>query len=335
MVLYHRKDFSNIPAMRSKAIGNDARELPGLKGPSYENRQIGTKNLPPIGFVLLAALSFSWGLNWPFMKIALTEIPPWTFRMLCLVFGGAGLLILVRTNGMSLLIPKREIVPLFVVAFMNVTGWHLFTAHGLVYMNAGRATIIAFTMPVWTALLGSILLKERLTMGRIVGLGLGIAGIVVLMGPDIRVFGSAPVGAFLMLGAAFSWAAGTISVKYFTWTMPTALLTGWQLTLGGIPVIIGALTLEPITAIFPLSWHSTLIMAFIILVPIIFGQWAWFKVVGLFPATIAAVGTLVIPIIGVFSSALLLGEPIGFQEITALALVVSALAIVMVIPELL
>jgi drug/metabolite transporter (DMT)-like permease len=215
---------------------------------------------------------------------------------------------------------------------MNITGWHLFTANGLVHIDAGRASIIAYTMPLWATILSRLILKERLTVARVVGLGLGIAGIMTLIGPDMKALGAAPQGAVLMLGAAISWAAGTVALKYFHWSIPTSLLTGWQIALGGIPVVIGALILEPTTVLFQVSWKATLAMVYVILVPMIFGQWAWFKIVSLFPATIASIGTVVIPIIGVFSSALILGEPIGFQEIAALTLVVMALAIVVFRP---
>lgn len=61
----------------------------------------------------------------------------------------------------------------------------------------------------------------------------------------------------------------------------------------------------------------------------LFCHWAWFSVVDLFPASVASIGTLAIPVIGVFNSALILDEPVGIQEFTALSLVVSALAIVL------
>jgi len=290
------------------------------------------ERLPSFGFVLLATLSLFWGLNWPVMKIALAEIPPWTFRTLCLGLGGFSLLALLKANGRSLAIPKGEIKPLILVSLLNITGWHLFTAHGLVYMQAGRASIIAFTMPLWAAILGSFILDERLTKRRFFGLFLGISGLAILIGPDINTLGSAPAGAVFMLGAAISWAIGTVTIKYFHWKMSTALLTGWQMILGGLPVVIGALILEPVAVIFHISTQSKLALAYIILLPIIFCQWAWFKVLNIFPATLAAIGILIIPIISVFSAALVLGESIGLQELSALVLVVIALAIVMIRP---
>jgi drug/metabolite transporter (DMT)-like permease len=156
---------------------------------------------------------------------------------------------------------------------------------------------------------------------------------LILIGPDIKALGSAPLGAIFMLGAAFTWAGGTVLLKYFRWTMPITVLTGWQLILGGIPVIIGAFILEPITVLLHVSWQGALATGYVILIGNIFCFWAWVKVVNLFPAGVASIGTLAIPVIGVLSSALFLGEPIGFREIAALILVVTALSVVLVRPE--
>jgi len=292
-----------------------------------------TETLPKLGLVLLIFLSIFWGTNWPMMKIGLREIPVWTFRTLCLFLGGIGVLGMAKVNGLTLAVPRPELRPLILVSLLNVTGWHLCSAYGLIYMDAGRAVIIGYTMPVWASILGSFVLGERLTLARLIGLVLGIAGLLVLIGPDFKGLGSTPLGAMFMLGAAVTWAGGTIFLKYFRWTMPITVLAGWQLILGGIPVIIGAFILEPMTVLLQVSWQAALATGYVILIGNIFCYWAWIKVVDLFPASVASIGTLAIPVVGVLSSAAVLGEPIGFGEIAALILVVMALSIVMIRPK--
>jgi drug/metabolite transporter (DMT)-like permease len=292
-----------------------------------------TETLPKLGLVLLIFLSIFWGTNWPMMKIGLREIPVWTFRTLCLFLGGFGVLGTAMTNGLRLTIPRSELWPLILVSLLNVTGWHLCSAYGLIYMDAGRAVIIGYTMPVWASILGSFVLGERLTLARLIGLVLGIGGLLILIGPDLKGLGSTPLGALFMLGAAVTWAGGTVFLKYFRWTLPITVLAGWQLILGGIPVIIGALILEPMTILLQVSWQAALATGYVILIGNIFCYWAWIKVVDLFPASVASIGTLAIPVVGVLSSAAVLGEPIGFGEIAALILVVMALSIVMIRPK--
>jgi drug/metabolite transporter (DMT)-like permease len=292
-----------------------------------------TEKMPRLKFLLLGALTLFWGLNWPIMKIALGEIRPWTFRSLCLILGGLGVIAIAKAKRLQLAIPKMELRPLLIVAFLNVTCWQLFSAYGLMYMKAGRAAIVAFSMPVWASLLAVIILGEHLTFSRLMGLGLGMVGLAILIGPGFKVLGSVPLGVIFMLGAAISWAAGTVFIKYFCWTIPTLTLTGWQLLLGGIPVILGTFVLEPVSAVSLVSWRGVLATAYVIILPVILCYWAWFEVVQLFPASIVAIGTLAIPIVGVLSSTLVLGESIGFQEITALILMTVALAIVMIRPR--
>jgi drug/metabolite transporter (DMT)-like permease len=277
--------------------------------------------------VLLALLSLFWGLAWPAMKIVLGEIRPWTFRAICLAAGGAALLALARAGGADLRVPARDLTPLIVTSLINITGWHILSAYGLTLLHAGRAVIIAYTMPLWAILLGRLLLQEHITSARLWALGIGWTGLALLLGPDMQAVGTAPLGALMMLGAAVCWGAGTVLVKFFKWHMPGTLVMGWQLLIGGIPIIVGAILIDPVTAIAAVSWKAIAALMFVVALPTIFCHWAFFMVVQIFPANVAALSTLGIPVIGVFSSALILGEPVTATELAALFLVVLSLGL--------
>ncbi len=290
--------------------------------------------LPPLGFVLLAALALFWGGNWPTMKLALAEIEVWPFRSLCLIVGGSALLLLSRLRGRSIRVPSREIPPLLVCVVFNILGWHLLSGYGVSMIEAGRASIIAFTMPVWAVLFSRFVLGEALTGPKLLGLALGVGGLAVLIGPDLHSLGAAPLGAALMLGAAISWALGTVTMKRVLWTIPVTTLAGWQLLIGAVPITLGALAFGDYPDLTALSTPALVSLAYVLAVPMVFCHWAWFTVVRIFPAAIASIGTLAIPIVGVFSSGLVLGEPIGLRELGALAFVCAALAVVLVLPAL-
>ena len=87
-------------------------------------------------------------------------------------------------------------------------------------------------MPLWATIVSSLILAEKVTAQKITGLLLGLTGLSILMHPQSASLGDKPPGIAFMLGAAISWGSGTVLLKYFKWTMPTVLLTGWQLTLG-------------------------------------------------------------------------------------------------------
>ena len=304
-----------------------------MKNRSCENSETNSGGLPRKGILLLVTLSLFWGLAWPAIKISVSEIPPWTFRSYCLVLSGIGILILAKANGFKLKLPLHELKPLCFVSLFSITGWHLFSAHGVLRMDAGRAVIIAFTMPLWATILSALLLKERITSTRLLALGIGLGGLALLIWPEMDAVGATPAGALFMLGAAVSWATGTVLIKRTDWNTPTTVLTGWQLLLGSIPVVMGALLLEPHGVSLNVSANALIALTYIIFFPMIYCHWAYFTLVRIFPASIAAISTLAIPVVGVFSSTLILNESVGISEIVALLLVVIALSIVIFIEK--
>ena len=284
--------------------------------------------------LLLVALSFFWGTNWPFMKIALTEIPIWWFRTLCLFGGGLSLLAISYVSGQRVRLQVWEISPLILCMTFGMLGWHLFSAYGVTVMPAGRASIIAFTMPVWAVLLARVILGEPLTKRKVISLILGLSGLAVLMGPDLIAVQRAPIGALFMLAASLSWGTGTVLFKKFNWSASTTALAGWQLTFAGIPIAIGAFFVQDAPDWNIISVKAYFSLAYVLVFPMIFCQWAYLRSVRTFPASLAAISTLGVPVVGTYSSAFILGEQLGFQELGALILVCMALATVLFLPNL-
>jgi len=286
------------------------------------------------GLLLLATITVLWGVNWPVMKRAVAEVPAWTFRSICLTGAAIGFIVICRLAGQSLRIPRRQFVPLLIASLFNVTIWHVCSATGLIHLEASRASIIAFTMPLWAALLAAPLLGERPTMYTAAGLAVGLAGMAVLILPQYEAVLADPVGPLVMIVAAISWAIGTVAVKYYRFGMPVSVLTAWQLLLGGIPVVIGGFVFDRGFAPGLVSADAWLATAYALIVATIFCQWAWFKLIHSFPAVAISIGSLAIPVVGVIASAIGLGEAVGADVIVALALVVLALFFALILPAL-
>ncbi|MEK9723972.1 MAG: DMT family transporter, partial [Rhodospirillaceae bacterium] len=272
--------------------------------------------------------------NWPFMKTALAEMPIWWFRTICLFVGGGSLLLIAAATRQRVRLPAAEIPPLMLCTFFGILGWHLLSAYGVTLMEAGRASIIAFTMPVWASLLSRVLLGEPLTKSKLLSLALGVAGLAVLIGPDLVNLQAAPLGALCMLGAALTWGIGTVLLKKFTWSASTSALAGWQLVMAGTPICIGAVLFEAPPVWSEVSAEACFSLGYVLAFPMIFCQWAFLRSVRTYPASLAAISTLGVPVVGTYSSAILLGEPAGLREFVSLVLVCMALMIVLVLPAL-
>lgn len=303
-----------------------------MSDPAASARAHASEPLPRLGIALLAMLAVLWGLHFPILKIAFTEIPVLTFRATTLISGGLALLLIARARGLSLHLPRGERRPLVLTAIFGITGWHLASAYGLTMIEAGVGVIIAHVMPVLAAPLSVLILGEAMTVARIVALAIGVGGLAALVGPDMVALGTTPVGALMMLAAAASWALGTVLIKYYQWTVNVGVLVGWQLLFGAAPILVGAVALDPWTDPLALSPGPLFAITYTILLPMVVCHWAYFKLVRIFPASIAAIGTLAVPVVGVISSNLILGEHIGVAQITALVLVTSAITLVVWTP---
>jgi drug/metabolite transporter (DMT)-like permease len=280
-------------------------------------------HLPQRLWWLLAALTLAWGFNWTAMKVALQGVPPWTFRTLCLGLGSAVLFALLKAGGHRLAVPAGQRGRLAMLAFFNITCWNVLVAYGVTMIPSGRAAILAYTMPVWAVPLSIWLLGERLTARRLLGLILGVAGLALLVGD---VFASP--GTLLVLGAAISWAIGTVLQKRYPMSMPTGAYTAWIMLLGGVPIFAGALLFDDLRVLPGVGWRPALGVAYNVLVAFAFAHWAWIRIATAVPVTVFSISMLIIPVVGVISGMVFLGERPNWSEYAALALILCALATV-------
>ena len=278
--------------------------------------------------MLVVLITLIWGVNWPIMKTVLSEVPPFTFRALCMGAGAIGLFAIAKFNGLALRVPPGQWSRLIASALFNITGWNLLIAFGLKYVAASRGAILAYTMPMWTVLLSMIFLHERLTGRRAFGLVFGMVAILILVSVEFAQLKAAPLGALLVVGAALSWSIGTIILKRYPVDLPTTSMTGWTMMLGGIPIWIATPFFEQVS-ISKITFWPALGVLYNMTLAVVFCYWAWNKLISQGFASVTSLSILMIPVLGVFSSMLFLGEQPHWQEFSALALVIVSLMLVL------
>jgi len=283
---------------------------------------------------LLVGLTIGWGLNWPAMKIVLSEMAPMHFRTLCLGLGAAGLFSIAWAGGFRIRVPAGQWGRLVAIALFTMSGWNIFAIYGIGLLASGRAAILGYTMPAWSVLLSAWLLHEPLTGRRILGVALGGGGMLLLLGSEVQALGQSPAGALLMVAAAFCWALGAVLMKRWPVDLPATAFTAWQMLIGVVPIVTIALFFEPGSFdAFALSTWPMLSVAYNIVVAYNFCYWAWTKIVTLAPVGVASLAIMMTPVVGVFSGMLLLGEAPHWQDYAALVLVVASLATVLRPPK--
>ncbi len=279
------------------------------------------------GLGLLLCTVIAWGLNWPALKLLLEHLPPFSMRTVTAVAAGTLVMALAALRGERLMPPRGQWRRLMLAAFLNYTSWLGFVSVALVWLPASTAVIITYTMPVWAMCLAWPVLGERPRPLPLVGLALGIGGVAaVLDGGRAAIPPGAWPGVAAAFAAAVLFALGSVVTKRAPLAMPPLALVGWQILLGIAPIAVLALLFEhpDFAALGALEW---LALAYTAFVGLVVSYLCWFRALKLLPASVATTGTLLVPVVGVFSSGLLLGEPVGLAQLLALALTIGGVAL--------
>lgn len=273
---------------------------------------------------LLGALTFVWGTNWPLFKIALDELPVLTFRTIVLAAAMVVLTLILLIRGESFAVPKGKWLPLIVASAMNIFVWNIATSFAVLYIPSGHASVLAYTMPLWVAVIGFVVFRQKLTGRLLAAILIGAAAVVALMAPNFRSYAQAPLGLFWGLFAGFCWAIGTYVVKRTTWPGMGLSLTFWQVLLTFPPIALGALLIDGL----PTHWPSAKALAATLYtgaIPMALGTATWFALVKLLPAQVAALSSIAIPIVAIVSGILILNEPLSTLQTVAIASTVISL----------
>ncbi len=285
----------------------------------------------PKVLALLVGLTLIWGTNWPLFRIALDELPVLTFRALVLVAALPVLWAIVRLRGETFAVPRGKWPALMLASLLNLTIWSLATSMAVLYIPSGHASVLAYTMPLWVAVLGLVFFHQRPTGRLLAALAIGAVAVVALMLPNFASYANAPWGLFWGLFAGFCWAIGTHVVKRTSWSGMGLSLTFWQAVLS-LPVIaLGALLVDVPQG--TLHWPSTKVMLVTLYsgaIPTALGTAAWFALVKLLPAQVAALSSIAIPIVAVISGVVLLHEPLSLLQGVAIASTVISLWLALV-----
>ena len=268
--------------------------------------------------MFLAITSVGWGFNWPVTKYLLSELPPLTLRGSSGVIGAALLALLALLSRQSLHVPRWMWPRIVLLGVLNVTAWMVLMGLALLWLPASEAALIAYTMPVWASLLAWPVLGERPTLLRTIALLMAFAGLASIMGGNgLSASMQKLPGIIMALCGAIGFAVGTVLAKRRPILLPPIPAAAWQIGIGCLPVAIAGLLIETtnVSAVTETGWA--------LLVYSVVGQFciayvSWFAALARLPASVAAIGTMAVPVIGVVTSALALHEPLGPGQIGAL-----------------
>jgi drug/metabolite transporter (DMT)-like permease len=278
--------------------------------------------------ISLLALTLMWGVNWPMMKLSLSELTPMYFRAVTMTGGALWLFIYYRLRGLRMWPQGVEWRSVVMLGLPNMLGWHAVSILGVKELASGRAAILGFTMPIWTVLISVLFLGERLTRRvafAAVAVGLAIA---LLISQEFTALAGRPLGIAWMEIAAVLWAVGTLMMRRAKLTLPVETLIVWMMILTSALLWVIAVLSEP----FP-QWQFSLPMWLSLAYGVIFNygfaQIIWAGLARNLPPATSAMSIMAVPMVGTLSATLIVGEWPLWQDYVAMVFVMSAIAAVL------
>lgn len=281
--------------------------------------------------LLVVLLALAWGLNWIAAAVALREMSPWGLRVAGSGIGAVTLFTAVIVTGHKLRIPRGEHLHVMIAGFFNVAAFQILSGFAQLSGATSRAIIITYSMPIWTVMLSTLVLGEKLTRVRLIAFGLCVLGLGILLWPLFT--GGVPVFVFYSLGCALSWCIATVYIKWAKVKIEPLANAAWQLLFGLLFIAAGAIVFEGIPHLWPLSNDAVLAVLFVGLFGVGLAHFLWWSIIGRLPAITASLGSLIVPVVGVSASAMYLGERLTIPDIIGFVMIFSAAAIVLLQPN--
>ena len=279
-------------------------------------------------WTVLVLLTLVWGINWPIMKIGVTGFPPLTFRALCMWLGTPVLALVLVAQRVPFRIERAHWRELLVLATFNMFFWHGLIIVAVQSLSSGRAAILGYTMPMFSAVLGALVFGDQLARRAWGGVTAASLGVVLLLWHELSNLSGKPMGVLLALGAASTWALGTQLLRRTKMPVPILTISFWMafMTTGLMTVLAVVLERDQWHAPSEATWGA---IAFNAVLVFGFAQAAWFYLARSLPPVASTLSVMLIPVLGVFSGAVWLGEVLHWQDWAAVGLMVLSIAAVL------
>lgn len=291
----------------------------------------GQRSRPMTGkeWSLLLLLGAIWGGAFFFARIAVAEIPPLNLVFFRVAIAAVALQIYLAIVGPSFRLALPMAGSFVGLALLNNIIPFSLMFVGQTELGAGAASILNATTPFWTMILANLLTSdEKLTVNKIVGVIIGIAGAAVMIGPGMIADMGAPAWAKLaLIGTAVSYACATIYGRRFK-SLPVSVVATGQITAGAIvmlPVVLITHGTEELFSASLTTWSAVLALA---LLATSVAYIIFFSLLSSAGSTNTSLVTFIVPVSAIILGALFLGERLETFEFAGMALIAIGLVVI-------
>lgn len=277
----------------------------------------------PVRHILLALMVVAiWGVNFTVIKLSVTALPPFLAAALRFTLAAFPAILFIRP-------PRVNWMRIVLFGLSSSFGIYAFLNLAIYFgMTAGLSSVVLQTQAFFTIIFAFFLLGERPRSIQTLGAVIAFAGIGIIAAERFGGAGFGPL--FMVVAAAMSWAIANIVTKRSQGADPLAL-TVWGAAVGAVPLYVVSFAVEgfdtDLAAIANASIPTWLVIGFLAYAATLLGLGTWTWLLRRHPASTVAPFTLLVPITGLISGAIFLGETISMPSAAGGALVIAGLLV--------
>ena len=206
--------------------------------------------------------------------------------------------------------------------------WHVLVVLAVPMLTSGRAAILGYSMPIFSAVCGVLWFQAPLRLRMWTGVVAASLGVLLLLWNELTHFAGQPIAVGMVLVSAAAWAYGTQLLRNTSIPVPTLTIAFWMTGLTTVLMTTMATVFEqsqwrmpPEQTLWSIAYNAVGVFAF--------AQSAWLTLARGLPPVASTLSVMFIPVLGVFTGAIWLGEVLHWQDWAAVALMVVAIASVL------
>src|SRR5262245_28152811 len=276
--------------------------------------------------VLLGLLISSWAISWPLVKVGVAAVPPIWYASVRYMIAASCLFTLVASRH-EIAFPPRADWPLVAVSgVLQMASYSALAALALTVLPPGRASVLAFSTPIWVVPLATWRLREHASRSALFGTGLGLSGVLTIAAPAFHADREQIFAYAMLLGAAVCWAVSIVAVRAHRFTATTLALAPWQMLLAAGLLVPVAFVMEG--APHSVGLRGAASLAFVGPVATAFAYWAVVETGRHFRSAVLSMALLAAPTLGILISGIALGESVGASLIVGVLLIAAGIRLV-------
>lgn len=277
---------------------------------------------------ILILLSVIWGGSFFFIEIGLKTVQPMTLVLIRVALAAAALWIFVLARQQTLRVPREAITAFVLLALLNNVFPFILFAYGQTQIASGLASILNATTPIWGVIVAHLFTRdERMTPGKVAGVLLGFAGVIVMIGADfLREIGTEVAAQMACLAATLCYAlAGVFARRFKAMEVPPVLVASGQLTAASLVMLPLVLLFEPPWLAPTPSFGSLAALVALALVCTSVAYILYFQLLASAGATNSLLVTFLIPITAILLGSVFLHEVLELRHFMGMALIGAGL----------